>query len=203
MNEIDQIKKNIKNKRHNYNSKDSSKSNYVNFLITRIITAIIVFFLCLIVTNFSNKAEYFIKNEVLTDNISFAKVTKIIDKYLGFKFPIEEPIEDATVFKDKIIAESVEPYNNGYSLDVGTHFLVPIINSGIVAFIGEKEGMGPTVIIEGTDEIEYWYGGLENISVNLYDYVSASQLLGNTQSEKLYLVFKKNGEFLDYEEVME
>lgn len=203
MNEIDQIKKNIKNKRHNYNSKDSSKSNYVNLLITRIITAIIVFFLCLIVTNFSNKAEYFIKNKVLTDNISFAKVTKNIDKYLGFKFPVEEPIEDATVFKDKIIAESVEPYNNGYSLDVGTHFLVPIINSGIVAFIGEKEGMGPTVIIEGTDEIEYWYGGLENISVNLYDYVSASQLLGNTQSERLYLVFKKNGEFLDYEEVME
>lgn len=203
MKEIDRIKKQIKHNRHNRDSNNVLKNRYVNALITRIILSIIVFFSCLIVTNYSKKARILVKDKILTENISFSKITNLYNKYLGFAFPIKNNLETTTVFNEKIVSQSIEPFNNGYSLNVTNHYFVPIINSGIVAFIGEKDEMGPTVIIEGIDEIEYWYGGLENISVNLYDYVSAGNLLGNTQSDKLYLVFKKNGEYLDYEEVME
>ena len=193
----------IINKKHNYKSNNSIvKSKYVNFLITRLLLSTIVFFGCLIITNYNLKARSFVKNKVLKENISFTKINNIVKKYMGFSFPIKNGLESQTVFNEKIIYKSIKPYKDGYALDVGTHYLVPIINSGIVAFIGEKDGLGPTVIIEGVDEIEYWYGGLENISVNLYDYVSASSLLGNTQEDNLYLIFKKNGEYLDYEEVM-
>ena len=201
MTQIDTVKKRIREKRHNYSN--NVKSRYVNLLITRLLLSVIVFFSVLIVTNYSIKARDFIKEKALKENISFSHITNLYNKYLGFVFPIKENVEDTTVFNEKIEAKSIEPYREGYSLEVGRHYLVSVINSGIVAYIGEKEGYGHTVIIEGVDEIEYWYGGLENISVNLYDYVSAKSLLGNTQEEELYLVFKKNGEYLDYEEVME
>ena len=190
-------------RKHNYKSNKTFKSKYINLLITRLLLAVIVFLSCLIITNYSVKTRAFIKNKVFTDNISFTKINNVIKKHLGFSIPIRNSLESQTVFNEKLVYKSITPYKDGYSLLVGTHYLVPIINSGIVAFIGEKDGLGSTVIIEGVDEVEYWYGGLENISVNLYDYVSASTLLGNTQSDNLYLIFKKNGEYLDYEEVME
>ena len=202
MNRIEKIKHDIKNNRHNY-KKNNSKVKYVNNLISRLILSVIVFLCSLILINYNNKVRTYVKDKVLGENISFTKISNTIKKYLGFSLPIDTDLEVRTVFNEKIVASSVEPYKDGYSLNVGTHYLIPVINSGIVAFIGEKEGLGPTVIIEGVDEIEYWYGGLENISVNLYDYVSASTLLGNTQGDKLYLLFKKDGEYLDYEEVME
>lgn len=203
MNEIDAVKARLKFKKHNSNDYDKNRK-YINNLITRLIVSLIVFFAVLILTNFNSKAKEYIKDDVLKNNISFTKVSNFYNKYFGNVLPIKD-VGSTTqmVFNEDILFNDIKNYKEGFEFSVNENYIVPVLNSGIVAFIGEKEGYGKTVIIEGIDEIEYWYGNLDNISVSLYDYVSKKALLGNTVNNKLYMVFKKNGEFLDYEEVIE
>ena len=68
--------------------------------------------------------------------------------------------------------------------------------------MGEKEGYGNTVIVQGIDGIDIWYGNVTNISISLYDYIDKKSLLGTTKDDVLYLVYKKDGEILNYEEYL-
>ena len=72
------------------------------------------------------------------------------------------------------------------------------LNSGIVVYIGQKEKLGNTVIIQGTDGIDYWYSNIDNLSVNLYDYVEKDIVLGTSINEYIYLTILKDGEYLNY-----
>ena len=200
MDELEEIKRRLRNKKgmrtHN------NKSNYINFLITRVLLAIILFFGVLILSNYNKNIKMFVSNDVLKNNMSFTKIAGIYNKYFGNIIPIKEVGDESkTVFNEKINYSDIQNYVDGYSLEVTNNYLVPIINSGVVVFIGEKEDYGKTVIIQGIDEVEYWYGNMENINVGMYDYVSKGSLLGSTKGSTLYLVFQKNNEYLEYEEV--
>ena len=78
--------------------------------------------------------------------------------------------------------------------------MVPIIESGVVVFIGEKENYGNTVIIEQVDGVETIYGNVNINTIKIYDYVEKGELLGEVNGNKLYLSFQKDGEYLDYKE---
>lgn len=200
MDELEEFKRRLRNKKgmrtHN------NKSNYINFLITRVLLAIILFFCVLILSNYNKNIKMFVSNDVLKNNMSFTKIAGIYNKYFGNIIPIKEVGDESkTVFNEKINYSDIQNYVDGYSLEVTNNYLVPIINSGVVVFIGEKEDYGKTVIIQGIDEVEYWYGNMENINVGMYDYVSKGSLLGSTKGSTLYLVFQKNNEYLEYEEV--
>lgn len=200
MDELEEFKRRLRNKKgmrtHN------NKSNYINFLITRVLLAIILFFGVLILSNYNKNIKMFVSNDVLKNNMSFTKIAGIYNKYFGNIIPIKEVGDESkTVFNEKINYSDIQNYVDGYSLEVTNNYLVPIINSGVVVFIGEKEDYGKTVIIQGIDEVEYWYGNMENINVGMYDYVSKGSLLGSTKGSTLYLVFQKNNEYLEYEEV--
>ena len=92
-----------------------------------------------------------------------------------------------------------EPFKDGVSINIATDESINSIDSGIVVFMGEKEGYGNTLIIQQSNGVDVWYGNMETFNVNLYDYVSKGLSLG-TSSNNLYLVFQKNEEFLDYKE---
>ena len=68
-----------------------------------------------------------------------------------------------TVYKDASI------YKKGVKLNVDDNYLVPIIESGIVVFIGNKDDYGKTVIIEQVDGVNVWYGNIDNINVSFSD----------------------------------
>ena len=78
--------------------------------------------------------------------------------------------------------------------------MVPIIESGVVVFIGEKENYGNTIIIEQIDGIDTFYGNVKINNIKLYDYVEKGELLGETKDNTLYLVFQKDGKSLNYKE---
>lgn len=202
-------KRRMKERRKNYTSgsdstdKTSATKSYVNFLITRILISIIIFFGAIILMNASTKFESFITEHVMKENISFSKIANIYNKYFGSIVPFESLIKDeATVFDEQMTYEQIAIFNDGYELTVEENYLVPILNSGIVVFIGEKEGLGNTIIIQGIDEIDYWYSNVQNLSCSLYDYVSKGDLLGTVDGTKLYLTFKKGTDYLDYDEVV-
>ena len=69
----------------------------------------------------------------------------------------------------------------------------------MVVFIGDKENYGKTVIIESLEGIDYWYCNIHNTSLKLYDYVEKGTLVGEVQND-LYMVFSKDGNYLNYEE---
>ena len=72
------------------------------------------------------------------------------------------------------------------------------IDQGLVVFVGEKEGYGNTVIIEQQDGTTVWYSNLKNSSVKLYDYVKKGSYIGENKDDYMYLVFKKEGNIVDY-----
>ena len=78
--------------------------------------------------------------------------------------------------------------------------MVPTLESGVVVFIGEKEEYGSTVIIDQADGIEVFYANINAMNLKLYDYIEKGTLLGETKDNKLYLVFSKNGEYLNYKD---
>ena len=89
---------------------------------------------------------------------------------------------------------------DGVELEVASNYLVPNLESGMVIFVGEKENLGKTVIIEQVNGVEVWYSNLSSININIYDYVEKGSLIGEVSDQKLYLTFKKDGQILNYED---
>lgn len=206
MEEIDAVKARLKERRGHFKTSKNkiARAKYVNGLIARSLISIIVFFLTVIAANFNVKAEEFIKTDILKDNMSFTKISNLYNKYFGHIVPIKEIKTDTkTVFKENLSYTEMKDYKDGYELTVTSNYLVPIIHSGIVVFIGEKDDYGNTVIIQGIDEVDYWYGNVDNLNVGLYDYVQEGSMLGSAVGNKMYLVFQKSGEYLGYDEIME
>jgi hypothetical protein len=145
----------------------------------------------------SNKQSFY--DVVFKDNLSFAVINNFYNKYLGGILPFKDIIKDnKPVFKEKLTYKEANIYKDGVALSVDKEYLVPVLNSGIVIFVGEKEDYGKTIIIEQTNGIDVWYCNIDNLNVKLYDYVEDGSLIGETISDKLYLVFKKDGKALDY-----
>lgn len=84
--------------------------------------------------------------------------------------------------------------------------IVKSIDNGKVIFVGEKDGMGNTVVIQHSKGLESWYGGFESYSVTLNDWVEVQQSLGKalaTSAEGIYFAIKKDGEFIDPRSVVQ
>ena len=138
---------------------------------------------------------------VYENNISFAHINFLYKKYFGDLIPFNPVPYSEPVFNETITYDNKKEYLDGVSLNVSDDYLVPVIVSGLVVFTGEKEGYGNVVIIEQEDGVDCWYGNLENINVDLYDYVEKGSLLGNVSNE-LYLVYKNKGEIISYEKYL-
>ena len=150
-----------------------------------------------------NYALYYIVERLVVYSIFIFKnkFNLVYNKYLGSIIPFKLDIGITPVFNETLKYSKISPYLDGVKLDVFNNYLIPAINDGIVVFVGEKEGYGNTIILLGSDNIEVWYGNISN-NVKLYDYVSKGNYIGDTLNDNLYLVFKRDGEILNYEEYL-
>lgn len=191
---INKKNKNDKNRKAGGNI----KKNFINLLIKCFVTSIVLISLAIIYKsdcNFKNKIfGYFFE-----ENISFTKINKIYDKYLGGLLPVKKETNTTSVFNEQLSYKESSVYYDGVKLSVEDNYLIPTIEEGMVVFIGEKENYGNTVIIEDLDGVNYWYGNINVTSVKLYDYVKKGSYIGEANNE-LYLVFSKDGNYLNYEE---
>ena len=105
--------------------------------------------------------------------------------------------DSAPVFSEKLSYNGFEDYLDGVSLNVSSDYMVPSVNDGLVVFIGYKDGYGNTLIVQGSDGVDTWYSNMNDISVSMYQYITSGSFIGEC-SDKLYLVFKKDGNVLDY-----
>ncbi|MBE6161491.1 MAG: hypothetical protein E7158_04650 [Firmicutes bacterium] len=190
----------INSLRKNKKSTNNYRSNYISNLFTRTLIAIIIVLVSAIYINEnpSNIKKY--KEKIFESTISFAKISNMYNKTFGKVIPFE--IDKGTtkmVFNDKIDYNNIEKFNNGFKLDLNSNIVMSLYD-GIVVFIGEKEGYGNTIIVQGSDGVDIWYGNVSNTSVTLYDYINKNDMIGEALDNKLYLVFNKENEYLGYEE---
>lgn len=183
--------------------KEDKLVKYVRNLILRVMLVIVIFLTLAIVSKSSQSYKDVIVSNIYEKNISFPKIKKWYKKYLKGIVPLEQEIINETpVFNEQLEYSNESIYHDGVKLEVIDNYLVPIQEEGMVTFIGEKENYGNVVIIEDPNGLSIWYGNMETTSVKLYDYVEKNTYLGTVKDNNLYLVYSKDGNFLDYQEYL-
>ncbi len=184
-------------------TKEEKIIKYIRNLIFRILSVVVIF-LSLAIISKSNKAyKDIILKTLYQDNISFIQIKNLYNKYLGGVIPLDKIVEPITpVFNEELEYTNELEYLDGVKLEVNDKYLVPILEEGMVVYIGEKENYGRVIIIEGIDGVEMWYGFIETTAVSLYDYVEKNSYLGQTKENTLFLAYKKDGKFLNYKEYL-
>ena len=163
------------------------------FLITGVLTI-----LCLIFLKKNSNFKKFFDDNVMSVNFNFSSANVLYKKYFGGTLPFSDLFSlTNTVFNENLVYDGYSDYLDGVSLNVGTDYLVPSLDTGLVVFVGFKENYGNTIIIQQANGIDVWYSNLSSISVDMYEYVSKGSFVGSCD-ENLYLVFKKDGNVLDY-----
>ena len=197
---MDEYLKMHKNKKKGFAvSPDSSnKKKILNKYLTRFMLAVIFFLASIIFTNMGDKNLLLYKEYVLTESLPFTKIKGWYEDLFGSVLPKSDNTQ--TVMSGKLVYKEIDDYLDGEVLTVSSKSLVNSLTSGVVVFSGEKEGYGNTVIIQGIDGADIWYGNLENVSVSLYDYLESDTIIGSTIDEHLYLVIKKDNEYIKYED---
>lgn len=103
------------------------------------------------------------------------------------------------------ILENFQKNGQGIMIETGKGAQVKAMNEGIVRFAGNKEGIGNTVIIQHSDQTESWYGNLESINVNLYEYIEKGKEVGTVSGAdgkdqkkgEFYFAIKEGDHFID------
>lgn len=209
MSEIDQIIRKNKLKRERYvDGEASSKTEelpknmkYIKGLISRTLIAIIFVLGSIIFTNISDKNKELYQKYVLEDSLEFTKINELYQSLFG-SVDVTNKDNDAEVVFGNINYTNIEPFKNGSKLTVGMNEVVNVITSGIVVFIGEKDDLGNTIIIQGNDGVDIWYSNITDTDIKVYDYLESGNILGTSNSDDIYITISKDGEFMSYEEYM-
>ena len=93
-----------------------------------------------------------------------------------------------------------EQYEEGAKISVSKNEVISSLQSGIIVYIGDKDKYNNTIIVQGNDGIDYWYGNIDNVNINLYDYITKDTILGNSKDNYIYLVLKNGNEIVKYDE---
>ena len=176
---------------------------YLRSLILRCLTVVIIFLILAIASKSSTTYKDIITKNIYEKNFSFVEIKKLYNKYLGGLDPLNKVIDKTTpVFSEKLEYLDSSIYHDGVKLEVSDNYLVPILEEGMVIYIGNKENYGTVVIIEGVNGIDIWYGNMSTTSVKLYDYVSTGTYLGTVKDNTLYLAYQKDGTFQNYQDYL-
>ncbi len=194
----------ISHRRYSEQSSNISdkKIKYLRSLLTRsLLSVILVISLCIIMKVNTNSVALF-KEYILTDSLEFTKINKWYQDKFGKIIPSVPDNSDLVFSNDDLTKNKYTTYLDGVKIEVSKGSPITLLCGGIVVYLGDKEGYGNTLIIQGNDGIDYWYGGITSTSVNLYDYLEKDTLIGEAQDNFIYLVLQKDNTYLSYEEYL-
>ncbi len=195
--------KSLRKRKHRQDQKeqDIAKKKFLRFTSQVLLSAILLL-ATLIVIKIDIKTKDVIYKEVYEKSFQFAVVNDLYQTYFGHVFPIKKAEKVTAVFNERMTYEEASIYKDGVKLKVAPSYLVPFLESGIVVFMGEKEGYGNTIIVQQVNGMDVWYGNVVLKDIKMYDYVEKGSLLGECNSDTLYMVFQKEGSFLDYKDYL-
>ena len=176
------------------------KLKYAKNLISRVLITVIFVLGSIIFTNVSDDNKALYQKYVLEDSLEFTKINELYQRIFGDVDITKKDNPDSEVVFGDVTYTNIEPFKNGVKLTVDMNEAISVIASGIVVFIGEKEDLGNTIIIQGNDGVDIWYSNITENDIKVYDYVEAGSILGSSNSENIYITINKDGEFINYEE---
>lgn len=203
---LEQVIARMKAKHNNYEiptkKNETKEIVYLKNLVSRILLAIILLLCSVIYISHSDSNKKIYQKYIFDTTLSFAKINDWYQNTFGSVIPLDDvlPEKDKPVFQETFSFQDSESYLDGSKLKVGSSYLVPSIQSGIVVFMGEKEGYGNTIIVQGIDGVDIWYGNVNIADVTIYDYIEKGTFIGESKTDEMYLVLQKDGTFLSYEE---
>lgn len=179
--------------------KSNKNKNYRESIIKRTLLSVIFILIILIASNLSDKFKSLVKNESLENTFNFSKINALYKKYVTKINPIKPKGDDTSLVSSAhgLNYSKSEDYLDGVKLTVDSEYPVKMLDSGLVVYIGEKEGYGSSVVVKQSNGIDVIYGNITDTNIKVYDYIEKGTIIGNA-NEYLYLVFQKEGETLDY-----
>ncbi len=190
----------IKNKRQvliSGQKKESKRSNYISNLFTRTLISVILVLLCAIFVNLKDENLLFFKEKLFQDTLSFQKINAWYTKYFGSILPLEKTDNTTAVFQSDAMYQNIEPYADSYKATINGPAV--FLESGIIVFLGEKENLGNTVIVQGIDGVDIWYSNITTNDLTLYDYVEKDSIVGDANNNEIIFTFMENGNYIGYE----
>jgi stage IV sporulation protein FA len=113
----------------------------------------------------------------------------------------EEPVEKWTApVKGKVVL-SFNEQRKGVVIQTAANVKVTAARTGVVTFVGNKTGIGQTVIIQHKDGKQTWYGFLGKIPLKVNEEVKQGQLIGQVTSRSnqyfVYIGLQESNQFID------
>ena len=166
------------------NESNNNNNNFFKLIFSKLFTIVIFCMIVITISNTNEKFRNFLINDVLNNTMDFSKMNNLLDRAKQFGVS-EKDIES-------------EEYMDGYKYYVIEKDNIIMKDSGIITFIGEKEGYGNVVIVQQSNGYYAWYGNIKE-SVKLYDYIEKGEYLGNSMSDFYYYVLYKDDKPIKYE----
>lgn len=182
-----------------YKDNKSSKSNLFKNIVLRVLITIIVTLILLIGFKMNNNFKKTFYHYVYEENFPFSVVKNFLQEKFGTSLTFDKIVTDEEVFNEKLSYKDKSLYHDGVKLTVSSEYMIPSLESGLVVYIGEKENYKQVVIVQQMNGVDVWYGNIKQANVKLYDYVEKGSLIGQVNNKTLYLVFQKEGKFVDYQ----
>lgn len=180
---------------------DNKFNSFSKKLISKFLISLILFILFLIGNKVSLEFKPKFYNIVYNETFSFAEFKGWYNENFGEVFPLNNLFpNDVKVFNESFVYDSANLYKDGVALKVTNQYLVPLLNSGVVIFLGEKEDYGNTLIVQQENGIDVWYSNINFGDIAMYDYLEKGSYIGEANGDTIYLLFQKDGKFLDYKE---
>ena len=195
MNELDLAMQRHKKRR----IKSSKEENKLSQEFSKFLLSIIFVLSSVIFMKLDENNKIWFKKNVLESNLEFMKVNEWYHHTFSEILPSVVDEKSSMVISEARMGER-ENYLDGYKIKTLKNTPVKTITSGLLVYMGEKEGYKNTFIIQGVDGVDIWYGNIENTNFKLYDYIEEGQILGESIEEEYYLVFEKDGKMISYEE---
>lgn len=196
--DIDSINKRHKNRLNS--SDDNKKLKYFRNLLSRILVSIIIVLLCIIGIKHDSANKDLINKYIFDNTFDFIKTKKILEDNIGQFVPTPKTESKLVVSSSNLGQNKYEIIGDKTKFAVSMNTPVSTLCGGIVVFMGEKDDLGYTIIVQGNDGVDIWYSNITNSNLKLYDYVEKDTLVGESISHFVILKFSKEGKFLTYEE---
>lgn len=168
------------------NKKDSKANNLFKKILSKLFTIVIFTMIVITLSNMSPKFKSFIVDKVLNSTIDFSFVNKLSNKVTNV---FKTSNNTLPVVKEE--NNRKERYKDGIKYIVNKGASVNIKDSGIVTYIGNKDGYNNTVIIQQSNGYYAWYGNIKE-EVKLYDYIESGSKIGETLTNEYYYVLLKD-----------
>lgn len=172
------------------------KSSFKN-VITKILLSVIFTFCTLIYIKIDDENAIYLKENLFTNSLSFTKFNNFYTDNFGAVTPYIN--EEIAVFNNSNNFQVSDDYLDGEKITVGNGAVISSLIGGVVVYVGQKDGYNSTVIVQGNDGHDIWYGNLDNVGVKLYDYIESGAILGDVADDSLYLKITKDGNTIKYE----